>query len=142
MMGSVQMVGVRQVRVMRGFFVLTGLVMLGRHSVMFRGLLVVLGRFFMVLVNFEGHGYCFSFSVTKFRVIGATFPLCEFMTRTPKADGFIGLCQSADRCPGPPAAHPFWLELTSKKKATPLLEKSRGGFFICRLQAGSRWTRR
>jgi hypothetical protein len=69
MMGSVQMVGVRQVRVMRGFFMLTGLVMLGRHSVMFRGLLVVLGRFFMVLVNFEGHG------CIPFRFLSRSFAL-------------------------------------------------------------------
>lgn len=53
---SVQMVGVCQVGMMRRFFVVASYVMFGRLFVMFRSMLVMLRRFFMVFVDFVSHG--------------------------------------------------------------------------------------
>jgi hypothetical protein len=48
----VQLVAMRQVRVMAGFFVLAGFRVLGRFAVMAGGLVEVLRRFMMVMMNF------------------------------------------------------------------------------------------
>jgi hypothetical protein len=48
----VQLVAVRQVSVMAGFFVLAGFRVFGRFAVMTGGFVEVLGRFMMVMMNF------------------------------------------------------------------------------------------
>jgi len=51
MLGRVQRMTVSDFGVVRGFFVMSGFVMLGRLAMVFRRLLVVVRGFFMVLVN-------------------------------------------------------------------------------------------
>jgi hypothetical protein len=48
----VQLVAMRQVRVVTGFFVLAGFCVLGCFAVMACGLIEVLGRFMVVMMNF------------------------------------------------------------------------------------------
>jgi hypothetical protein len=65
-LGSVQMMTVRNLGVMRGLFVISSLVMFGSLTVMLGRLLMVVGCFFMMLMDFGfRHFFLLSFSISK-----------------------------------------------------------------------------
>jgi hypothetical protein len=55
MVGGVQRMAVRDFRVVRGFFVMPGLMVFRRFAMVLRRLLVVVRGFLMMLVNFVIH---------------------------------------------------------------------------------------
>ncbi len=82
-MTCVQSVAVRNMRVVRGRFVIAGFVMLSSSTVMFRRVFVMVSGGAVMLSAFVCHGFLLMSATDRAQTLDMLQPLCDAMVRNP-----------------------------------------------------------